>query len=94
MNELLEKLEQLKKSLDCDERILNLKKAQKKVLQEKELLETIKKYKDTNKKEYLEKISQNRSFRDYKKKETECNLLIMEINQKLKEIHNKGGNCS
>ena len=93
MNELIEKVENLKLSLDKDKRVLDLKQAKKEVLKEKNLLEDIEKYKRTKKKEALEKIKSNEKFREYKRKETDCNLLIMEINQQLKEINNKGRNC-
>ena len=93
MNELIEKVENLKSSLDKDERVLSIKKSKKEVLSEKELLEDIEKYKQTRKEEDLDKIKQNKKFREYKRKETDCNLLIMEINQQLKEIHNRGRNC-
>lgn len=93
MNELIEKVEKLKLSLDKDKRVLDLKQAKKEVLKEKNLLEDIEKYKKTKKEEDLEKIKSNEKFREYKRKETDCNLLIMEINQQLKEINNKGRNC-
>ncbi len=93
MNELIEKVEKLKLSLDKDKRVLDLKQAKKEVLKEKNLLEDIEKYKRTKKEEDLEKIKSNEKFREYKRKETDCNLLIMEINQQLKEINNKGRNC-
>lgn len=93
MNELIEKVENLKLSLDKDKRVLDLKQAKKEVLKEKNLLEDIEKYKRTKNEEALEKIKSNEKFREYKRKETDCNLLIMEINQQLKEINNKGRNC-
>ncbi len=92
MNELIEKVKKLTQSLEKDERVLALKKAKKEVFKEKELLKYIEKYKNTKRDIYLKKIMENQKFLDYKRKETECNLLIMEINQCLKEIH-KGRNC-
>ena len=94
MNELIEKVENLKLSLEKDKRILDLKQAKTEILKEKKLLEDIKKYKNTRKETDLDNIKQNEKFKKYKRKETECNLLIMEMNQKLKEIHNKGRHCS
>ena len=93
MNELIEKLEGLKKELDNTNQIKELKEYSRRIQKNKKLLEKIKQYQETKDERIKEEISQNQEFREYKKKETEVNLLIMEINQKLKEINPKGRDC-
>ncbi|MBQ9019141.1 MAG: hypothetical protein IJ097_02365 [Bacilli bacterium] len=93
MNELIEKVEDLKETLDKNEEIVNLKKINEEIMKDKELLEEIKKYQETNDLELKNKIINNSLFQKYKHSEAECNFIILEINKKLKEINNKG-KCS
>ena len=93
MNELLEKIENVKTSLDQTQEVKEIKEWNQKVMEEKELLEDIKKYQETQDEKLKEKICSHQIFRDYKKKETNLNLLIMSINHKLKEIEIEEKEC-
>ncbi len=93
MNELIDKVNNLKESLDSNEEIIKLKEINKKIMEDKELLKDIEEYNRTNNEELKNKIINNSLFREYKHSEAECNFIILEINKKLKEISNKG-KCS
>lgn len=93
MNELIEKVEELKKSLDELDEVKDLKKINSEIIKDKELLKNIEKYNETQDEKIKEKIINHKLFREYKHKETECNLLIMEINKHLKEINNRNKGC-
>ena len=93
MNELIDKVNNLKKSLDENEEIIKLKEINEKIMEDKELLKDIEEYNRTNNEELKNKIINNSLFREYKHSEAECNFIILEINKKLKEISNKG-KCS
>jgi len=90
MNELIETVDNLKKSLDENEKIIKLKEINKKIMEDKELLKDIEEYNRTNNLELKNKIINNNLFREYKHNEAECNFIILEINNRLKEISNKG----
>ena len=62
MEELIEKIEKLKKELDNTEQVQKIK----------------------------EEIYKNNLYQEYKKSETELNILILQINNELKKINNKG----
>ena len=93
MNELIGKVENLKNSLDNNKEIIELKKINELIMQDKELLKDIEKYNRTNDIKIKEKIINNNLFKEYKHSETEVNFIILEINKRLKEINNKG-KCS
>ena len=89
MEELYNKIDNLKNALDNDECIKNLKKLNKEVFQDEKLISLIEKY-NYNKDERIQtEIINNELYRKYKQQETELNLLIWEINSRLKEIHKK-----
>lgn len=89
MEELYIKLDNLKQALDDTETIKEIKRLTKKINKNKELLELIEKYNYTQDERIKEKIISNEEFREYKRQETELNLLILEINQELKKITKK-----
>ena len=93
MNELIDKVENLKDTLDKNNEIIKLKELNEEIMKDKELLEDIKKYQETNDLELKNKIINNSLFQKYKHSEAECNFIILEINKRLKEINNKG-KCS
>ena len=93
MNELIDKVEQLKNTLDATKEIQELKSINEEIMKDKELLEDIKKYNETQDEKLKEKIINHKLFREYRHKETECNILILEINSKLKELKDKGKCC-
>ena len=93
MEELLEKIEELKEQLDQTNQVIELKEYSKKIQKNQKLLDKIKKYQETNDERLKEEISKDPDFIEYKKRETEVNLLIWGINHKLKEINPKGRDC-
>ena len=93
MNELIDKVNSLKESLDSNEKIIKLKEINERIMEDKELLKEIEEYNRTNNEKLKNKIINNGLFREYKHNEAECNFIILEINKKLKEISNKG-KCS
>ena len=90
MEKLLEKLDILKKSLDETKEITKIKELNQKIKENKELTELIEKYQYTKKDSVKEQIISNKIYREYKESETDINILILEINNKLNEITNKG----
>jgi cell fate (sporulation/competence/biofilm development) regulator YlbF (YheA/YmcA/DUF963 family) len=93
MNELIDKVNNLKESLDSNEKIIKLKEINELIMQDKELLKDIEEYNRTNNLKLKNKIINNNLFREYKHNEAECNFIILEINKRLKEINNKGKCC-
>lgn len=90
MNELIETVDNLKKSLDENDEIIKLKEINELIMKDKELLKDIENYNLTKDEKLKERIINNKLFREYKHSEAECNFIILEINKKLKEISNKG----
>ncbi len=93
MNELIDKVEKLKRELDSSTLITSVKDALEKTKKDQELTSLLKEYEVTQKEEVKNKILENKTFQEFKIKETELNLFIMELNQKLKKISKKG-KCS
>ena len=93
MNELIEKVDNLKESLNSTKQVKEIEELSEKIMKEKDLLKDIEDYNRTQDDIIKERILNNKLFREYKKKETDLNILILEINQKLKEITNKGKCC-
>ena len=91
MEELIEKIEQLKVSLDNTDTIKEIKTLTKSL--DPELLEDIEEYKRTGREDLKEKIINNPIFREYKKKETDLNLIILEVNKRLKELTGNERKC-
>ena len=89
MEKLYEKIDNLKKVLDETETIKEIKEAIKQTKQNKELLELIETYNNTQDERIKKQIINNNDFIKYKQKETELNLLILELNQKLNKITKK-----
>ena len=91
MEELIEKTNNLIESLEDSKEIKELKEKKKEL--DSSLLEDIKTYQETQDEKLRDKIIKNPDFRDYKKKENDCNFLILEINQELKKITGKDKTC-
>ena len=92
MEELLEKIDNLKISLDNQEEVKKIKELNKQITADRNLLELISEYKEKPSEELKKEIYKNELYKKYKESETDINLLIMSINNKLKEISNRG-NC-
>ena len=93
MNELMDKVDILIKEIDNIECVSKIKKLNNIILDDDKLIKLIEEYKINRKDEIKNKIIKNKKFIEYKKYETDINLLIMEINSRLKEINNKGKCC-
>ena len=89
MNELMELVDNLKKELDKKDEIIDIKKYNKIISCDKELLKDIEEYNKTMDSSIKNKIVSNENFNLYKEKETNLNFLILEINSKLKKINIK-----
>lgn len=90
MNELIEKVENLKKSIDKTTEVQDLLRLNKKILKDKELLSKIKEYQVTQDERIKKEIIKHPLFLKYKEKETDLNILILKINQELKKLKDKG----
>lgn len=93
MEKLIEKVEYLKTSLDNNEDVKKIKQLNKIINEDKELLKLLVEYSKTKSNQIKEKIISNPNFRKYKEQETNINIIILELNQRLKEIIDKG-KCS
>lgn len=90
MNELIEKVENLKKSIDKTTEVQDLLRLNKEILKDKELLSKIKEYQVTQDERIKKEIIKHPLFLKYKEKETDLNILILKINQELKKLKDKG----
>ena len=93
MNELMELVDNFKKSLDNTKEVQEIKEYNKKISKDKDLLSKIKKYNDTKDESLKKEILSNKLFNEYKEKEIDFNILILKINKELKRISTKKG-CS
>lgn len=82
----MKELDNLIDTLEKNKHIKRIKELNLKVLEDKELTKLIKEYQETNNSNIKEKIMSNNLFKEYKVEETEINLIIMNINTKLKKI--------
>ena len=89
MEKLIEKVNNLKEQLNKEEVVKEIKELNKEIKKDKQLLELIKKYQQTHDENIKEEIIKNNLFRKYKEKETDLNIIILSINQRLKEIAKK-----
>ncbi len=93
MNELMELVDNFKKSLDNTKEVQEIKEYNKKISLDKDLLDKIKKYRETQDESLKKEILSNKLFQEYKEKEIDFNVLILKINKELKRISSKKG-CS
>ena len=87
----MNKMDNLIESLDSSTLVKDIKELNKKIEEDKNLSKLLEDYSKYPTKELKEKIMDNELFREYKVKETDLNILILEINKKLKNISKKGG---
>ena len=89
-----EKMEELLKLLDNDERVIKLKKLKKKLFLDLELLDKVSRlqrldiYSDEYK-ELKKELFLNQDYVEYQHLENEIQLLILEMNQRLKKLTNE-----
>ena len=82
----MELVDNLKNELDKSNEVKDIKKYNKIISKDKELLDEIKEYNNTMNNNIKNKIISNEKFLLYKEKETNLNFLILDINSKLKMI--------
>lgn len=86
MEELYELVENLKSYLDNLDDIKNIKDINKKLSKDKDLLNKIELYRNNKDINLKKEILSNKDYKEYKRLESNINLLILEINSKLKEL--------
>lgn len=86
MEELIDKLEELKDVLDKEEVIVKYLEEKEKILKDRNISSKVLKYQETKNEKLKEEIYNIPSFLEYKKMENEILLLIMELNSKFKDI--------
>ena len=84
-------LDNLISSLDNSSIVKEIKEENTKLKQDKELMKLLEEYKLNPSDKLKEKVMNNKLFQEYKEKETNLNLLILDTNQRLKELNNRGG---
>ena len=89
MEELIEKLEQLKKEISSLDIVEELHKRKDEVMNDSSLVEKIEEYKKHPEESLKKEIISSPSFLAYKETETEIDLLILQINQEFKKIRKK-----
>ena len=93
MEKIIEKVKEIENDLDHDDRVIKIKKLNEEIMQDKKLLQMLEEYRKYPKEELKNEIINYPLFQNYKKEDLEINILIMEINEKLKKINDKG-TCS
>ena len=93
MNELYQRINELKNNLDNESCIQDLIVSMEEIKNNEKLVSQIKTYNLNRSDELKRKILSNNEIIKYKHQETEVNLLILEIRKELKRITSKGG-CS
>lgn len=86
MEELYELVDNLKSYLDNLEDIKKIKDINNKLSNNKDLLNKIDLYRKTSDINLKKEILSNKDYKEYKRLESNINLLILQINTKLKEL--------
>ena len=89
MEKLIEKVENLKNALDEEQVVIDLKKLNSEIKTDEELNKLLTEYHNSPSETLRNNLIQNSKIRKYKEKETELNILILEINSNLKQITKK-----
>lgn len=92
MEEFYNKVNNLIDKIDESMLVKEIKELNKKVENDSKLKDLLKQYHLTQDESIKEQIISNDLFQEFKSKETDLNILIMSINQKLKKIGN-GRSC-
>lgn len=86
----MNKMDNLIEKLDESSLVLSLKESLEKVNNDQELKKLLEEYSNNPTNELKSKIIENSTFQEFKVRETELNIFIMELNKKLKTITKKG----
>ena len=89
MEELYNKVNNLISKLDDNDLDKEIRDLTIQVSNDKDLIKLLDEYKITKDESLKRKILSNELFQRYKSKETDLNILIMSVNQKLKAINNE-----
>ena len=87
MEKLYEKIDDLIKVLNEQSEVKEIRRLNERLKEDQELKDLINKYQTD--KSLLKEIENNKLFQEYKEKETDLNILILKINERLKEITKK-----
>ncbi len=90
MNELYELIDNLKRNLDKDKTIVEIKKEMDILNNDLAFNEILNKYKEYPSDDLKMKLYENKNFKRYKVLENDLNLIILSINSELKKISSKG----
>ncbi len=91
MEEIIEKLENLKKVLDNDDVIKTIKVLNKKLKKDNDLNKLIQEYQISRSEEVKAKIFKNELYLEYKHYENEVNFIILRIRKELSKINSRRG---
>lgn len=89
MEELIVRVNNLIDTIDNSDIVKEIKICNEKVMKDEDLLKLLEEYSNTHDDKVKSKIISNDIFQEYKLKETDLNIMIMAINQKLKTISNE-----
>ena len=87
----MDQLDNLKDELDTSTMVMDIRSLLKRIEEDTELSSMLKDYQVRPNDELKNKILASDLFQEFKIKETELNLFIMEVNQRLGKITKKGG---
>ncbi len=90
MEELIEKLENLKNELNDTAEVVRVKDLNLKIKDAHELQTKLSEYKRTNSEKLKKEIYTDNLYQEYKEAETDLNILIMQINKSLRKVNSKG----
>ena len=93
MEELIEKVEQLKSELDSNEHVMRIKELNEVIKKDNELMNLISEYRIKPNEELKMRIYNNPIFAEYKVEENEIQFLILSIRSELNKIKGSKG-CS
>lgn len=87
MEELIEKLEELKKEIEKTKEVSSYLEAKDRIFSDKSLLLQVEEYRKGFSSGLKEVIEKNPTYLQYKEKEMDVNLLIFGMNQKFKKLN-------
>ena len=91
MEELFLRVNNLINTIDNSDIVKEIKISNEKVMKDKSLQKLLEEYNKTQDEAIKREIISNDLFQEFKSKETDLNIMIMSINQKLKAISKERG---